>query len=270
MSQTAKADLFHSLHQGPEVLILANAWDAASAAVVADAGAKAVATSSAAVAWAHGKADGDILPVATTCAMVAEIVQATDLPVSTDFEGGFTDDLDQLSDNIAQVIAAGAVGINFEDGARAPELHARKIAAARAAAEKAGVKLFINARTDVYLRGLAQGEAAEAETIRRGKLYVEAGASGFFAPGASDPELIRRLAAAIPAPLNVMAWPGLPDAKALAGLGARRLSAGTGTFRVAFAALNRAAAAFLASGDSNALMAAGDGAPSLQKRFSGG
>ncbi|HET6970041.1 MAG TPA: isocitrate lyase/phosphoenolpyruvate mutase family protein, partial [Phenylobacterium sp.] len=194
MSQTAKAELFHKLHQGPEVLVLANVWDAASAAVVADAGAKAIATSSAAVAWSHGQADGDILPVAKTCAMVSEVVAVTDLPVSTDFEGGFTDDLGELADNITRVIEAGAVGINFEDGARDPDLHARKIEAARAAADRAGVNLFINARTDVYLRRLAEGEAAEAEAIRRGRLYAGAGASGVFAPGAADAELIRRLA----------------------------------------------------------------------------
>lgn len=266
--QGDKAKLFHALHAGPEVLVLANVWDAASAAVVADAGAKATATSSAAVAWAHGCADGDLLPLDTTCAVVAEIVRATDLPVSCDFEGGFTDDLDTLTSNIGRVIAAGAVGINFEDGGRDPALHARKIAAARAAAAKAGVDLYINARTDVYLRRLAEGEAAEREAIRRARLYLDAGASGIFVPGAAEPELIRRLAAAIPAPLNIMAWPGAPDAATLASLGARRLSAGTATFRAAFAALSRAAAGFLATGDVGALGAAGEGAPNLQARFS--
>ena len=270
MSQTAKAELFRKLHQGPDVLVLPNAWDAASAAVVADAGAKAIATSSAAVAWTFGQADGDILAVDKTCAVVAAITRVVDVPVSCDFEGGFTDDLDQLSQNIAAVIRAGAVGINFEDGARDPELHARKIAAARAAAAKAGVDLFINARTDVYLRRLAEGDAAEAEAVRRGRLYASAGASGVFVPGAADPELIRRLAAAIPAPLNIMAWPGVPDVRTLASLGARRLSAGAGTFQVAFAALARAASAFLATGDVAGLGAAAEGAPKLQKRFSGG
>ena len=268
MTQIAKAELFHQLHKGPGVLVLPNAWDAASAAVVADAGAKAIATSSAAVAWAHGYPDGDVLAVETTCAMVAEIVRVVDVPVSCDFEGGFTDDLGELGDNIARVVAAGAVGINFEDGGRDPDLHARKIEAARAAAKRSGVPLFINARTDVYLRNLAQGEAAEAESIRRGQLYAAAGASGVFVPGAAEPELIRRLAAAIPAPLNLIAWPGVPDAATLAGLGARRLSAGTATFRAAFAALARASAAFVASGDVAALLAGGEGAPALQKRFS--
>jgi 2-methylisocitrate lyase-like PEP mutase family enzyme len=268
MSQTAKADLFRQLHQGPEVLILPNAWDAASAAVVADAGARAIATSSAAVAWTFGQADGDILAVDKTCAVVAAITRVTDLPVSCDFEGGFTDDLEALAQNIARLIDAGAVGINFEDGARDPELHARKIGAVRQAADKAGVPLFINARTDVYLRQLASGDAAESEVIRRGQLYASAGADGVFVPGAADAGLIGRLVAAIPAPLNILAWPGAPDALALKALGVRRLSAGTGTFNIAYAALARAAADFLALGSSDAVFAAAKGAPALQKRFS--
>ena len=269
MSQTARAEAFHQLHTGPEVLILPNAWDVASAVIVAEAGAKAIATSSAAVAWALGYADGDLLPVEHTCALAAAISRATDLPLSVDFEGGFTDDLDELSRNITRVIEAGAVGINFEDGGRDPQLHATKIAAARQAAEQAGVALYINARTDIYLKGLATGEAAEAEAVRRAKLYLSAGASGIFAPGAAEPGLVGRLAAAIPAPLNILAWPGAPDAAALKALGVRRLSAGTGTFNVAAAALARATAAFLDAGSSDALFAAAKGAPALQKRFMG-
>jgi len=124
ISQTARAEAFHQLHQAPDVLVLPNAWDVASAVIVAEAGAKAIATSSAAVAWALGYADGDLLPVDQTCALAAAISRATDLPLSVDFEGGFTDDLDALSRNITQVIEAGVVGINFEDGARDPQLHA--------------------------------------------------------------------------------------------------------------------------------------------------
>ena len=268
MNQAEKADLFHLLHQGPGVLVLPNAWDVASAAVVAEAGAKAVATSSAAVAWAHGQPDGDVLSVDTTCALAAAITAAIDLPLSVDFEGGFTDDLDMLASNITHLIQAGAVGINFEDGARDPDLHAAKIACVRKAAELAGVRLFINARTDVYLKQLAAGEAAEAEAIRRGRLYLSAGADGVFVPGAAEAGLIGRLAAAIPAPLNILAWPGAPEAATLAGLGARRLSAGTATFNAAYAALARAASGFLETGSSTDLLAQAKGAPALQKRFS--
>ena len=161
------------------------------------------------------------------------------------------------------------MGINFEDGGRDPQLHATKIAAARQAVEKAGVALYINARTDIYLKGLATGDAAEAEAVRRGKLYLAAGASGVFVPGAAEAGLVGRLAAAIPGPLNILAWPGAPDAATLKALGVRRLSAGTGTFNAASAALARATTAFLEAGSSDALFAATKGAPALQKRFMG-
>ncbi|MBU1375867.1 MAG: isocitrate lyase/phosphoenolpyruvate mutase family protein [Alphaproteobacteria bacterium] len=268
MSQSAKAELFHKLHQGPQVLILPNAWDAASAAVMADTGAKAVATSSAAVAWAYGYADGDILPIDLVVATIAAAAKAAgDTPVTADIEGGFTDDLDALSHNIARVIEAGAVGINIEDGGRDPALHARKVAAVRAQAEKQGVRLFINARTDVYLRSLAEGEAAYDETVRRAALYAEAGADGIFVPGPADAELIGRLAAAIARPLNVMGRDGVPNAPELAALGARRLSSAIHPFRVAYAAMGRAVEAYLRDGDPGALARAGDGAPNLQQRF---
>jgi 2-methylisocitrate lyase-like PEP mutase family enzyme len=269
MSQTARAETFHKLHAGPEVLVLANAWDAASAAVIADAGARAVATSSAAVAWSYGYADGDVLPIDLVVATIGQVVKAAgDIPVSADIEGGFTDDLDQLTANVARVIRAGAVGINIEDGTRDPQLHARKVAAVRAEAEKQGVPLFINARTDVYLANLAQGEAAYDEAVRRAALYARAGADGIFVPGPSDPALIGRLAGAIERPLNVMGWAGVPKAADLAALGVRRLSSATNPFRVAYAALARAVTAFLQDGDPDALARAGAGAPGLQQRFS--
>ena len=269
MTQSEKAERFRRLHDGPDVLVLPNAWDAASAAVMADAGAKAVATSSAAVAWAHGYPDGDALPIKTVCATIAKVAKAAgDLPVTADIEGGYTDDLGELAENIGRVVEAGAVGVNLEDGARDPELHARKITAVREAAGKLRAPLFINARTDLYLRGLAEGESAFAETVRRAELYRQAGADGIFVPGPADADLIRRLAGEIRLPLNVMGWTGVPDAAALAGLGVRRLSSATNPFRVAYAAMARAIEAYIRSGDPDALARAGDGAPGLQKRFS--
>src|SRR5262249_39511782 len=154
----------------PDILVLPNAWDAASAAVMEDAGAKAVATSSAAVAWAHGYPDGDVLPLEKVLLTIETVVRAVKGPVTADIEGGYTDDLAKLADNIKAVIGAGAVGINLEDGARDPDLHARKIEAARKAADAAGVALFINARTDTYLKRLFEGQAAEAETVKRAAL----------------------------------------------------------------------------------------------------
>ncbi|HEY5410266.1 MAG TPA: isocitrate lyase/phosphoenolpyruvate mutase family protein [Caulobacteraceae bacterium] len=258
---------FHALHAGPRILVLPNAWDAASAALMADAGARAVATSSAAVAWAHGYPDGDALPVGKLLATLAEMSRVIAAPLTADIEGGYSDDLDTLSEVIAGVIGAGAVGINLEDGRRGPDLHARKIEAARKAADRAGVKLFINARCDVYLKRLAEGEAAFRETVRRAQLYGAAGADGIFAPGAREPELIAALVKAIALPLNVMGWAGVPNASELEALGVRRLSSATGLFRAAFAPLKGAIEAFLKDGDASALAEAGQGVPDLNARF---
>jgi 2-methylisocitrate lyase-like PEP mutase family enzyme len=265
MSQTAKAEIFRNLHTGAEILVLPNAWDAASAAVMADAGAKAVATSSAAVAWAHGYPDGDALPIEQVIATVAEVVRVVDVPVTADIEGGYTDDLGRLVENVTRVVEAGAVGINLEDGGgRSPELHAAKIEAIKKAL---GDRLFVNARTDVYLAGLAEGHAAYSETIARAERYRAAGADGIFVPGPSDADLIGRLAGEIRLPLNVMGWTGVPDAGRLQALGVRRLSSATNPFRVAYAALAKAVEAFVRTGDPSALAEAGAGAPALQKRF---
>jgi 2-methylisocitrate lyase-like PEP mutase family enzyme len=245
---TDHAATFHALHAGPDLLILPNAWDAASAALMAGAGAKAVATSSAAVAWAQGFPDGDALPVRRLIALIEDVVRVAGVPVTADIEGGYTDDLADLAETIRQVVGAGAVGINLEDGLRAPDLHARKIAAAREAAEAEGVALYINARTDIYLRDLAQGEAALPETLRRAALYLDAGSSGIFVPGPADEAVIGALADGIKAPLNIMLRPTTPAAPRLAALGVRRLSSATAPFRAAYGALVEALPAYLETG----------------------
>jgi len=258
----SQAENFRKLHDGPDILVLPNAWDAASAALMADAGAKAVATSSAAVAWAHGYADGDLLPRPALLATLGEIARVISVPLTADIEGGYTDDLAELAETVRAVAGVGAVGINLEDGERAPELHARKVEAAR----KAAPELFINARIDIYLRG-GEGEGALAETLRRAELYRAAGASGIFVPGPVDEGLIATLAKEIALPLNVMGRGGAPSAARLQSLGVRRLSSATAPFRAAYAALNRALAAYVASGDADALAGLGQGLPDLNKRF---
>ncbi|MDP1619357.1 isocitrate lyase/phosphoenolpyruvate mutase family protein [Phenylobacterium sp.] len=265
---TDHAAAFHALHTGPDLLILPNAWDAASAALMASAGAKAVATSSAAVAWAQGFPDGDALPTDRLIAVIADVVRVTSVPVTADIEGGYTDDLAELSETIRRVAGAGAVGISLEDGARDPDLHARKIAAARAAADAEGVALYINARTDIYLRDLAQGEAALTETLRRATLYLDAGASGLFVPGPADEAVIGALADGVQAPLNIMLRPTTPPAERLAALGVRRLSSATAPFRAAYGALVEALPGYLETGTFGALTGRG-ALPDLDGVFGG-
>ncbi len=222
----ALAATFHALH-ADGLLLLANAWDAGSARLASSAGARAIATSSAAVAWAHGWPDGDAVPTELMLQTVAEIVGAVHVPVTVDIEGGYSDDPDRVAGLVLSLLDAGAVGINVEDGARDVGLAAQKIAAARRAAGLRGVDLFINARTDVYLRGLVAPPQRVSEVIVRETRYREAGASGLFVPGITDPDDIAAVAAAVMLPLNVMARPGMVDQATLQALGVRRYSAGS-------------------------------------------
>lgn len=245
--------VFHALHAGPEILLLPNAWDAASARIIESVGAKAIATSSAAVAWSHGYTDGHDLPIARLVTTIEEIARVVSIPITADAEGGYAEDPAKAGENIAALIGAGAVGINLEDGRDPPELHLRKIEAARRAAERASVDLYINARTDVYLKRLAPPDEAVAESIKRGRAMKDAGASGLFVPGVINSQEIKAIAEGVDLPLNVMARPGLPKASELQALGVRRLSAATGVAAAAWAATRAATVSFLGRGDSETL-----------------
>lgn len=220
------ATRFHALH-ADGFLLLANAWDAGSARMAQDAGSRAVATSSAAVAWAHGWADGNALPTELLLQTVREIAAAVKLPVTVDIEGGYSDEPERVGTLVAAVIEAGGVGINIEDGNDEPALLCAKIEAARGAARAAGVDLFINARTDVYLRGLVEPAARAGEVVRREALYRDAGANGLFVPGITDGGDIAAVVDGIKLPLNVLAWPDIMPIAQLKALGVRRYSAGS-------------------------------------------
>ncbi|SDH86371.1 isocitrate lyase/PEP mutase family protein [Nonomuraea jiangxiensis] len=244
---TDRTTLFRALHQGP-VLVLPNAWDAASAALVEAAGARAIATTSAGVSWANGAPDGHGLSKERMIAAVAGIVAAVGVPVTADIEGGYGD----VAATVRAVIEAGAVGVNLEDspgpdGAPllSPGDQARRIAAAREAATAAGVDLFINARTDVYLSGVPGDRLADVE--ERARVYADAGADGLFVPGLLDLDGIARLAGG-PLPLNVMAGPGAPPVSELAAAGVARVSVGSAIAQSAYAIAARAAAELLAGG----------------------
>jgi 2-methylisocitrate lyase-like PEP mutase family enzyme len=238
------AQILRDLHAGERLLVLANAWDGASAAIVQHAGAPAVATTSAGVAWSCGWADGDRLPVEEMLAAIRRIARVVNVPLTVDIEEGCSDDPGQVADFVSSLVGVGVAGINIEDGVKAPDALAAKIRAIRA--HLGGRDLFINARTDVYLRGMASGDAAVEETLWRGNLYREAGADGMFVPGISVLDEIRRVAAALrPMPLNVMLVPGLPSREELFAAGARRLSAGIALSLESYATAGRMAAEFL-------------------------
>ena len=246
--------IFHELHQGP-LLVLPNAWDAGSARLIENCGATAIATTSAGLAWSHGYPDGDALPVDQLLSSVHSIARVIRVPLTIDIEGGYSDDPVAVGKLVSRIVDAGAVGINIEDGAGPVDLLCAKIAAARQGAERAGVRLFINVRTDVYLRDLAQKGGAVAEVIARAARYRAAGCDGIFVPGLTDNARIEAIATAIqPLPLNIMMVPGLASNELLHARGVRRLSAGCAITQSAFGHVARLATDLLA-GRSGALFA---------------
>ncbi|HEX2592170.1 MAG TPA: isocitrate lyase/phosphoenolpyruvate mutase family protein [Rhizomicrobium sp.] len=244
----SKYETFARLHD--DFLILPNAWDAGSARLMQHAGAKAIATSSAAVAWTHGYADGEAMPPALALQTVRAIVDATDLPVSADIEAGYAADANAAAARALEVLDAGAVGINIEDGTGAPDLLAAKIEAIQNAARSKGTQIWINARVDVFLKGIMKGEEGLKESIRRGQLYASAGANSIFVPAVVDAASLKELTGNIRLPLNVLAWGGLPDAATLKSLGVKRLSAGSGIALRTNDLAHSLAQAFLADGKS--------------------
>jgi 2-methylisocitrate lyase-like PEP mutase family enzyme len=247
---------FRELHAPGRLLVLPNAWDAGSARLIEDCGAAAIATTSSGLGWAHGYPDGNALAPAVLAAAVREIVRAVRIPVSADVEAGYSDDANRVGETVAAIVDAGAVGINIEDGAGSPDQLCAKIEAAKRVAARGGVDLFINARIDVYLRGLASGAAAVEMTLERAARYRAAGCDGIFVPYLREPTEIRTIASDIgSAPLNVMAVPKLAAASELKALGVRRLSAGGAIASAALATARKLASEFLADGRSDPLFA---------------
>ena len=246
--QAEKAAAFAKLHVKGDPVIIFNVWDAGTAKAVAEIGATAVATGSHAVAIANGYADGENIPLKLVLENLERIAASVDLPVSLDFEGGYSREQDGLAANARKVIDAGAIGVNFEDrivagsGIYCVEEQAARIRAIRRAADEVSLPLFINARTDIFLSRPAETHSEEnlKESIDRVHAYAEAGASGFFAPALVNPDFIGRLCEASPLPVNILVWPGVPSSKELAGLGVARISYGGGTYRTAMNAFKEA------------------------------
>jgi 2-methylisocitrate lyase-like PEP mutase family enzyme len=239
--------LFRNLHQGPRLFVLPNAWDAITARLIESLGAKAIATTSAGLAWSRGYPDGGALPEDQLIAAASDIARVIRVPLTVDIEAGYSDDPAAVARLVARVLAVGAVGINIEDGAGSADLLCKKIDAIRDHVAQSGADLFINTRTDVYLRGVARGEAATEEIIRRASRYREAGCDGLFVPGLSAADGMAAIAAAIePMPLNVMAVPNLPSMDALKKSGVRRLSAGSSIAQAALGCASHLVSSFLA------------------------
>ena len=232
--QKAKANQFHSLHIKGDPLVLYNVWDAGTAKIVANAGAKAIATSSDAIANANSYLDGEQLPLEIVLRNLQLIVDAVDLPVSVDLESGYGRQGALVADTVTQAINVGAIGFNLEDqiiGANALysiKDQAARIKASRSASEKAGVRAFINARTDVYLQASPNANADDllADVMERVKAYHQAGADGLFVPGLTEEKSIIELCEMSPIAINIMKLPNCPSSEILATLGVARISYG--------------------------------------------
>lgn len=257
-TNTQHATLFKSLHDSKNPLRLSNAWDVASAKIAEAAGAPAIATTSAGIAWSLGVPDGDRLDRIQAVSAVRKIVDAVNIPVTADIEGGYARNSTDVADTISAIVEAGAVGINIEDGSRTPEDFAANIAVARRTAEAAGIRLFINARTDVFLAGAGSLDQMLEEVLARASRYVDAGADGIFVPGAATAESIGALTAGISVPVNIMVGPGSLSVDELGHLGVARVSLGSGVAQAAYAVAQRAANELMATGTYGATLNAID------------
>lgn len=257
LNPTPLAAAFQSLHHNAVPLVLVNVWDAASAKLVAEAGASAIATSSSAISWSMGFPDGNRLPAGLAMSVLARIVAATPLPVTADVETGYAGDAGsydhrRLRDTVLAVLDAGAVGINFEDSGDRPLTdvgeQCRRLELVRETAQGAGVDLFVNARTDTYLSG-GYPEGAFEETVARAGAYLAAGASGIFVPGVTDLHVLHELSRRIDAPLNALAGVGAPSVGELHDAGVQRISIGGNAAKAAYATVARVAAEVLGDGN---------------------
>ena len=233
-TQREKAEALRQLHRRGKPLVLVNAWDAVSARILEQLGAPAIATTSAGIAWLEGYADGEHMLRDRMLAAVTRVSSVVSVPVTADLESGYGLTIEDAVATALGAIEAGAVGMNFEDwNAATDELieideQVPRIAAMRNETDRAGVPLVINARTDVFLKGLGPDENWRfQEATRRANRYLEAGADCAFIPGVIDERTIAMLAETIAGPINVLAAPNAPTVARLAQLGVARISLGS-------------------------------------------
>jgi 2-methylisocitrate lyase-like PEP mutase family enzyme len=257
--QAAKAEAFRAMHRGGRLLLMANAWDAVTARIFEAEGYAAVATTSGGVSWALGYADGEAAPWDEVVGQTGRIARAVGVPVTADIEGGFGATPEAVARSIGDVIGAGAVGVNLEDGTPGPspirplDDAVARIRAAREAANTAGVPIVINARTDLFLKHIGDEAHRFDGAVARAKAYLAAGADCFYPIGLRDTATIGRLAEALKAPINVNVRAGYPSVAELEALGVARVTTATQLTLVALAATRQVVRAIKATGRFDAI-----------------
>ena len=246
--QQTKASLFYELHHSGNMLVLPNIWDPLGALLLEDVGYPAIATASASIAYSNGYDDGEQIPFDELLKKLRRIASIVNIPVTADIESGYSNTDSGLRENIKSLIKAGVVGINIEDsdersGLLVPvEVQYERISLIRKVADEAGVHLFINARTDVYIKEGAYEESAKlSEAIKRGAAYKEAGADCFYPICVTQINHIREIVSNLAIPVNILAIPGIPDFKTLKELGVSRVSLGPGFLKIAIKAMKNMA-----------------------------
>jgi 2-methylisocitrate lyase-like PEP mutase family enzyme len=246
--QASKAEAFRALHRGPRLLLMANAWDAITARLFEAEGFAAVATTSGGVSWALGYPDGEAAPWDEVVGQTARIARAVAVPVTADIEAGFGDTPEAVGRSIGDIIRAGAVGVNLEDGLRSGSPPIRtiddavaRIGAAREAARAAGVAIVINARTDVFIKNIGDEQSRFDEAVARGGAYLAAGADCFYPITLRDMATIGRLVQALKAPININVRAGYPSVAELEALGVARVTTATQLTLVALDATRQVA-----------------------------
>lgn len=237
MTNASRATDLLALHRAPELLTVVNVWDAITAKVVSEIdGTKALATASHSIAATLGYPDGEKIPVAEMIDMCRRIVEATELPVSADLEGGYGD----APDTVRRAISVGVVGANLEDQMKPLAEAAAQVEAVMAAAAAEGVPDFVlNARTDAFAKGKDRDRAEVlADAVERGKAYLDAGAPVIFVPAIlTEDEIVTLVDAFGPQRLTTIAIPGTPSLARQQELGVARVSHGPLSQNVALTAL---------------------------------
>ena len=255
-TQSEKSEFFRTLHRGPEILVLPNAWDCASARIFEQTGFPAIATTSAGIAFSLGYSDGERIPQDLMLATVGQISDSVQLPVTADLEAGYGD----VAKTAAGLVAAGAVGLNLEDMDQESQSLApipaqiEKIAMVRRIANGLGVNVVINARTDVYLAEIGEPATRFDRACERLQAYIGAGADCVFLPGVADENIIRRVVETLKFPLNILAGANLPTIPRLRELGVARVSVGSGIMRATLGLTRRIAQELKQSGTYTALL----------------
>src|SRR3954451_24825489 len=268
--QAAKAEAFRALHRGPRLLLMANAWDAVSARIFEAERFAAVATTSGGVSWAIGFPDGEAAPWDDVVEQTARIARAVAVPGTADIEAGFGATPEAVGRSIADIIRAGVVGVNLEDGLHGPtpmrtvDDAVARIRAAREAAHAAGVPIVINARTDLYIKNIGDEQSRFDGAVARGRAYLAAGADCFYPITLRDPATIGRLVQALKAPININVRAGYPSVTELEALGVARVTTATQLTLVALDATRRVAREIKASGSFDAINPA-IGHPEMQQ-----